>query len=717
MRNAAEKGAVKKYIANLRRKIQYHNYRYYVLDEPEISDAKYDQLFQELKELEQKHPELVTADSPTQRIGAEPLEKFDRYEHSIPMLSLNSVTTREEVRDFDERVRRMLGEVEEEVEYVVEPKIDGLAIELVYVNSVFTAGSTRGDGKTGEDITQNLKTIKTIPLRLFSDDGVRVRDSDSDSNHDSDRDQLLEVRGEVFIPVNKFKELNAELEARDEKIFANPRNAAAGSVRQLNPRVTASRHLDFLPYGIGKVEGKKFLRQTEILDYLRKVGFKVNPLIRQFDEIENVIRYYDALKERRNELDYEIDGIVVKINNIEQQEKLGVIARSPRWAIAYKFPAREEFTVVNAIRVQVGRTGVLTPVAVLEPVQIAGVTVSRASLHNEDELMRKDVRIGDTIVVKRAGDVIPEVVSVIKSKRTGIEREFQMPRRCPVCGARVIKEGPILRCIGVSCSAQLKERIKYFASPHALNIKGLGEKIIEQLVDREMVSDAADLFFLSKNDLMKLERVGDKSAENIRNALEKSKNTTFSRLLYAIGIRHVGEQTASLLADKFKDIDTLRAARYEDLIQIPEIGQEVAKSILLFFEQDSTDELLKKLERAGVRCDEHVYGKKAVAGTDLGAEEEVEWRSAEKILDGKTFVFTGQISITREEARSIVERAGGNVALSVSKRTDYLVVGEEAGSKLEKAKELGVKIIDEDAFRAMVGYLFRSWNKERNKKK
>jgi len=695
MRDTAEKGAVETNIANLRRKIDYHNYRYYVLDEPEISDAEYDRLFQELKDLEGKRPELITADSPTQRIGAEPLEEFKKYEHSIPMLSLNSVTAGEGVRDFDERVRRMLGEVE----YVVEPKIDGLAVELVYENSLFTLGSTRGDGKIGEDITQNLKTIKTIPLRLFSDDGAIESDSDS----------LLEVRGEVFIPIKKFKELNAELETKGEKLFANPRNAAAGSVRQLDPRITASRHLDFLPYGIGKVKGRKFLRQIEILDYLRKVGFKINPLIRQFDEIVDVIRYYDALKERRDELDYEIDGIVVKVSSLEEQEKLGVIARSPRWAIAYKFPAREEFTVVNEILVQVGRTGVLTPVALLEPVQIGGVSVSRASLHNEDELRRKDVRIGDTIVVKRAGDVIPEVVSVIKSKRTGIEREFQMPRRCPVCGAGVVKEGPILRCIGVSCSAQLKERIKHFASPHALNIKGLGEKIIEQLVDREMVLDAADLFFLSKSDLMKLDRIGNKSAENICDAVEKSKVTRFSRLLYAIGIRHVGEQTASLLADELKDISTLRAARYEDLIKIPEIGQEVAKSILLFFEQDSTDELLKKLKKAGVRCDEHVYGKKTVKGADAGTgtveEVSLEWGDAGKNLDGKRFVFTGQISITREEAISIVERAGGNVMTNVSKRTDYLVAGEEAGSKLEKAKERGVKIIDEGAFRSMIGRL------------
>jgi DNA ligase (NAD+) len=676
MGSGVEKEAVKKYIEDLRKKIHYHNYRYYVLDEPEISDAEYDRLFQELEELERKHPELVTSDSPTQRIGVKPLEKFGTYEHSIPMLSLNSVITEEEVRDFDERVRRMLGN--EEIEYVVEPKIDGLAMELIYENGVFTVGSTRGDGKTGEDITQNLRTIKTIPLRIFSDSDDRVSAP------------LLEVRGEVFIPVSKFKALNAELGKRGEKMFANPRNAAAGSVRQLDPRVTASRPLDFFAYGVGRGEGKEFSAQWEVLEYLRKIGLKVSPLIRQFKDCRDVIRYHDEVKEKRDDLDYEIDGIVVKVNSIAQQNKLGMISRSPRWALAYKFPAREEFTRVNDIRVQVGRTGALTPVAVLEPVQIAGVTVSRATLHNEDELRRKDVRIGDTVVVERAGDVIPEVVSVIKSKRTGVEKEFQIPDRCPVCGADVLKEGPIVRCIGVSCSAQLKERIKHFASLRALNIEGLGEKVIEQLVDRKMVSDAADLFLLTNRGLMKLERMGDKSAQNILTALEKSKHTTFARLLYALGIRHVGEHTASLLADNFEDMKTLRTVRYEDLISIPEIGPEVAKSILLFFEQESTKDLLDKLERAGVR-----YEK----------EEVREVEEAEKILRGKTFVFTGRISMQREEARSIVERLGGNVASSVSKRTDYVVAGEEHGSKLEKAAKLGVKVIDEEAFREMVGYV------------
>jgi DNA ligase (NAD+) len=670
------KEAVKQYIEDLRKKIHYHNYRYYVLDEPEISDAEYDRLFKELEELESKYPELITPDSPTQRVGAKPLAEFGTYEHSIPLLSLNSVLAQSDVRDFDERVRKFLGIEEVEVEYVVEPKIDGLAMELVYDNGVLSVGSTRGDGKTGEEITQNLRTIKTIPLRIFSD-------------ADAPPLPLLEVRGEVFMPVSKFKELNEELGARGEKMFANPRNAAAGSVRQLNPKVTASRPLDFFAYGVGKAEGKEFSTQWEVLDYLRRIRFKISPVIRRFKEFEDVIKYHEEVKERRDELDYEIDGIVVKVNSIEQQDRLGTISRSPRWALAYKFPAREEFTRVKDIVVQVGRTGALTPVAVLEPVPIAGVTVSRATLHNEDELRRKDVRIGDTVVVERAGDVIPEVVSVIKSKRTGAEKEFRMPDRCPVCGAEVMKEGPIVRCIGVSCIAQLKERIKHFASLRALNIEGLGEKVIEQLVDRKMVSDAADLFFLTKRDLLRLERMGDKLAQNILDALEKSKHTTFSRLIHALGIRHVGEHTASLLADNFGDLESLRNASYEDLISIPEIGPEVAKSILLFFEQGSTKELLDKLERAGVS-----YEKKEV---ELAEEEE-----ARRVLEGKTFVFTGRISMPREEAKSIVERFGGSVASSVSKRTDYVVVGEEAGSKLERAEKLGVKVIGEEEFREMV---------------
>ena len=671
-----EREAVTKRIEELRELIRYHNYRYYVLDAPEISDAEYDRLFAELVELEREHPELITPDSPTQRIGAKPLAEFGTYEHRIPLLSLNSVTDEADVRDFDDRVHRFLGP-ESAIEYVVEPKIDGLAMELVYEQGIFSVGSTRGDGYTGEDITQNLRTINSIPLRIRAD------------TPGSAPPALLEVRGEVYIPLTKFKVLNAKLGERGEKLFANPRNAAAGSVRQLDPKVTAARPLDFFAYGIGRLEGRTVSTQKEVLEYLQQIGFKINPLIRKFSDIDTVIHYHDTVQKQRDDLDYEIDGVVVKVNNLAQQELLGTISRSPRWAIAYKFPAREEFTRVNDIIVQVGRTGALTPVAILEPVQIAGVTVSRATLHNEDELRRKDVRIGDTVVVERAGDVIPEVVSVITSKRTGAEKEFQMPLKCPVCGSDVVKEGPIARCIGVACRAQLKERIKHFASLRALNIEGLGEKVIEQLVDRGMVADPADLFFLTKRDLARLDRMGEKSAQNILDALDRSKHTSFARLIHALGIRHVGEHTASLLAEQFHDIEALQSATYDDLTGIPEIGPEVAKSILLFFAQESTKELLQKLERAGVE-----YETTATAAGAAGP--------ASSVLKGKTFVFTGRISMPREEAKDLVERLGGKVASSVSKRTDYVVAGEDPGSKYDQAQKLRIKILDEQTFRAMV---------------
>jgi DNA ligase (NAD+) len=658
------------YVEELKKKIHYHNYRYYVLDEPEISDAVYDEIFKELEELEREYPQFITPDSPTQRVGAAPLAEFGTVEHHIPMLSLNSLSADKEVRDFDERVKRILGEP---VEYVAEPKIDGLAIELVYHNGVLSVGSTRGDGITGEDITQNLKTVKTIPLRIFSPVA------------------LLEVRGEVYMPLSRFKELNEELSRRGEKTFANPRNAAAGSVRQLDARITASRPLDFSSYAIGRAEGVKFDTHIEILAVLRKAGFKVNPLIRLYTDIDEVIEYHQEIKEKREELDYEIDGIVVKVNSLEQQERLGAISRSPRWAIAYKFPPKQEFTRVKDIIVQVGRTGALTPVALLEPVQIAGVTVSRATLHNEEELKKKEVRIGDTVVVERAGDVIPEVVSVVTSRRSGRENEFKMPSKCPVCGADTLREGPIVRCIGASCSAQIKERIKHFASLRAMNMEGLGEKIIEQLVDKKLVSDAADIYFLKKQDLLKLERIGDKLAQNMLDAIEKSKKTSFFRLIHALGIRHVGEHIASLLADKFEDIEALKEANYEDFVRIEGIGPEIAKSICLFFEQESTKKFLDKLERAGVEYKER-----------LVEEEEKEAEKVKKALHGKTFVFTGRISMPREAATRLVERMGGKVASSVSKKTDYVIAGEDGGSKLEKAEKLGVKIIKENVFTEMV---------------
>ncbi|MHC1582231.1 MAG: NAD-dependent DNA ligase LigA [Candidatus Syntropharchaeia archaeon] len=655
---------IKERIEKLRKEINRHNYLYYVLDSPEISDAEYDRLMRELEELERKYPEFITPDSPTQRIGAPPLEEFKTVEHRIPMLSLSSLFSEEEVRDFDRRIKNLLDT--EKVEYVAEPKIDGLAVELVYENGIFTIGSTRGDGYRGEDITQNLRTIRSIPLRLLTDNPP----------------SLLEVRGEVYMPIEEFRELNRKIEEEGGKPFANPRNAAAGSVRQLDPSVTASRPLNIFVYGVGVVEGVSWKTHWEVLKSLSELGFRINPNIRLCKDISDVFDFYEWLKEERERLPYEIDGMVVKVNDLSLHEKLGTTARSPRWAFAYKFPPRQEYTRIKDIVVQVGRTGALTPVAILEPVEIGGVRVSRATLHNEDEIRRKDVRIGDMVIVERAGDVIPEVVGVMKSKRTGKEREFTMPSTCPVCGGEVMKEEAVARCINPSCPAQLKERIRHFASKGAMDIEGLGPKIIEQLVENNLISDAADLYFLKKEDLLKLERMGDKLAENILGSIEKSKNTTLSRLIYALGIRHVGERIASILAEHFKDLENLKNAKYEDLIEIPEIGPEIARSIISFFAQEGTKRLLKKLGEAGV-----TYEKE---------------EKKEEILKGKIFVFTGKISMPRDEAKRIVESLGGRVTSSVSKKTDYVVVGENPGSKLEDARRLGIKILSEEEFRRMV---------------
>ncbi|MHC1566972.1 MAG: NAD-dependent DNA ligase LigA [Candidatus Syntropharchaeia archaeon] len=655
---------IKERIEKLRKEINRHNYLYYVLDSPEISDAEYDRLMRELEELERKYPEFITPDSPTQRIGAPPLEEFKTVEHRIPMLSLSSLFSEEEVRDFDRRIKNLLDT--EKVEYVAEPKIDGLAVELVYENGIFTIGSTRGDGYRGEDITQNLRTIRSIPLRLLTDNPP----------------SLLEVRGEVYMPIEEFRELNRKIEEEGGKPFANPRNAAAGSVRQLDPSVTASRPLNIFVYGVGVVEGVSWKTHWEVLKSLSELGFRINPNIRLCKDISDVFDFYEWLKEERERLPYEIDGMVVKVNDLSLHEKLGTTARSPRWAFAYKFPPRQEYTRIKDIVVQVGRTGALTPVAILEPVEIGGVRVSRATLHNEDEIRRKDVRIGDMVIVERAGDVIPEVVGVMKSKRTGEEREFTMPSTCPVCGGEVMKEEAVARCINPSCPAQLKERIRHFASKGAMDIEGLGPKIIEQLVENNLISDAADLYFLKKEDLLKLERMGDKLAENILGSIEKSKNTTLSRLIYALGIRHVGERIASILAEHFKDLENLKNAKYEDLIEIPEIGPEIARSIISFFAQEGTKRLLKKLGEAGV-----TYEKE---------------EKKEEILKGKIFVFTGKISMPRDEAKRIVESLGGRVTSSVSKKTDYVVVGENPGSKLEDARRLGIKILSEEEFRRMV---------------
>ena len=651
--------SAKRRIEELRKALNYHNFRYYTLDDPEISDARYDRLMLELENLEKEFPKFVTPDSPTQRVGKEPAEGFEAVEHSIPMQSLSSAFEVKEVYDFEDRIKRSIFG---EVQFVTEPKMDGVAVELVYRDGVLVTGSTRGDGRFGEDITQNLRTINTIPLRLFSDEI-----------------SLLEVRGEVYMPISEFTALNRRMEDEGGKTFANPRNAASGSVRQLDSKVTASRRLDAFIYGIGRVEGKTFSTHWEVMQFLPKLGFKVNPLIKLCNDTTEAIEFHDLLLKNRDELDYEIDGMVIKVNDFSMQEMLGSISRSPRWAIAYKFPPKQETTKVLDIRVQVGRTGALTPVAMLSPVQLSGVTVKSATLHNEEDMKKKDIKIGDTVIVQRAGDVIPEVVKVITSKRTGTEREFIMPKNCPVCGSNIIKEEVISRCCNNFCPAQVKGNITHFASKGAMNIEGLGPKIIEQLVDNGLISDSIDLYFLKKEDLLGLERMGDKLAENILDSINKSRNTTLSRLIYALGIRHVGEHVADLIADRFGNIENLKKVTSEKLIDIPEIGPEIANSVVSFFGSKEADLLFEKIDRAGIIYEGGVVEKR----TDL---------------NGKTFVFTGRISISRDEAKRMVERLGGHVSSSVSKKTGYVVSGEDPGSKHDRAKELGVEILGEEEF-------------------
>jgi len=661
---------VQKKIEELRKAINYHNYRYYVLDSPEISDAEYDRLFDRLVELERRYPQLVTPNSPTQRVGALPLEKFGTLRHSLHMLSLSKALTEEEFLDFHRRVKDFGGVSDEEIEYVVEPKFDGLAVELIYSQGSFVQGSTRGDGFVGEDVTLNLKTIRSVPLRLFP----------------QETPFLIEVRGEVILNRSDFEALNQKREREGKPLFANPRNAAAGSVRQLDPKVTASRPLNMFAYGIGLIEGKTLETHYQVMEYLKKLGFRVNEHTKLLRTTSEVIEYYHQMLELRKNLDYETDGIVIKVNDFFLQKRLGKLQRSPRWAVAWKFPAQQETTVVRDIVVNVGRTGALTPVALLEPVEVGGVTVSRATLHNEDELKRKDVRIGDTVIVQRAGDVIPEVVAVVKSKRRGKERIFVMPDRCPVCGATTVRlEGEAaIRCTGISCPAQLKENIFHFASRGGMDIDGLGYRIIEQMVDKGLISDPADLYFLTKDDMFRLERMGDKLAQNILDSIVRSRKPPLSKLILSLGIRNVGEHLASVLAREFGSIDNLRKASLERLVEVKEIGPVVAESICAFFQDPKNLKVLDKLKRGGVAFGEE---KKALYTP----------------LKGKTFVLTGGLSsMTRSQAKERIERWGGRVSSSVSGKTDFVVVGENPGSKLQEAQRLKVRIINENEFKGMI---------------
>lgn len=661
------------HIALLRKTINYHNYRYYVLDDPEISDAAYDRLLRELEDTEKRYPETVTPDSPTQRVGAAPLKAFKTVRHTLPMLSLSNCFTREEVREFDSRIKRFLKSAGD-LEYIAEAKLDGVAVELIYQQGRFVLGSTRGDGTRGEDVTANLKTIRSIPLELLPAGGIAIPD-------------YLEVRGEVFLGKGEFKRLNEKREERGEPLFANPRNAAAGSLRQLDPRVTADRPLDIFCHGAGSIAGVRLATHWDSLLTFSQLGLKVNPLRYRCSTIDEVLDCYEAILRKRSELNYEIDGVVIKVNDCRLQERLGSISRSPRWATAYKFEAHEETTTVKDIIVQVGRTGALTPVAIMEPVKVGGVEVSRATLHNQDEIDKKDIRIGDTVVVRRAGDVIPEVMRVVTSKRVGTEQRFVMPAKCPECGAGVVKirDEAAYRCLGLSCPAQLKESIKHFASKGAMNIDGLGDKIVDQLVSAGLVKDVADIYSLTVHDLEPLERMAATSANNLISAIKRSTSSGLDRLVYGLGIRHVGAHTAAVLVNNLGSMENILSADEQSLLAIREIGPEVARSIVQFCRQEANRTVISRLKAAGV---------------SFTPPE----RESTGNLKGTTFVFTGVLKgFTREEATRLVEDRGGRVTASLSGKTGYLVAGESPGSKVEKALGYGVPVITESEFKKLTG--------------
>jgi len=658
---------------NLRQALHRHNYRYYVLDDPEISDAEYDRMMQELVALETAYPELASPDSPSARVGAAPSDKFETLPHSLPMLSLDNGFDDSDILDFDRRIKKNL-DTDADILYTAEPKMDGLAVELVYEKGRLITASTRGDGIRGEVITANAKTIRTVPLVLQENKEVKIP-------------AYLEVRGEVFMGLECFRCLNAERLKAGIAPFANPRNAAAGSLRQLDPAVTAKRPLEIFCYGTGRSDISSD-SHWETLEILKKLGFRINPLIRARIGIDLCLEYYRELGNRRHTLPYDIDGVVIKIDKYSWQQELGATARSPRWAIAYKFEAIRSSTRIVSIDVQVGRTGALTPVAIMEPVTVGGVTVSRATLHNEDEIRRKDIRIGDTVLIQRAGDVIPEVVKVIVSVRTGQESVFNMPSNCPVCAAAVYrdKDEAVLRCNNSNCPAQIKARLRHFASKAAFDIDGLGEKLADQLVEKGLIASYSDIFHLNNVQLQSLERMGAKSAGNLIAAVEKSKKISFSRFIYALGIRHVGENIADILAGRFESIAQLSDAPIELLETIEGIGPEIAESIRHFFEQDENRKTVRRILESGVEI--LVKAKQTYASP----------------IQGKVFVLTGTLEgMTRNEAKQIIEDAGGKVSSSVSRNTDYLVAGDDPGSKLERAESLGVQIIDKAEFLELIG--------------
>ncbi|RNB61455.1 NAD-dependent DNA ligase LigA [Brevibacillus gelatini] len=654
-------------IKELAKRIERHNRLYYEEDRPEITDQEYDQLMRELIELETRFPELASPDSPTQRVGGEPLPFFEKVVHKTPMLSLGNAFGEADIRDFDRRVRQAVGN--QPVRYVAELKIDGLAVSLHYENGMFVRGATRGDGTTGEDITQNLKTIRSIPLKLT-------------------RPLTLEVRGEAYMPKAAFEKLNREREERGEPLFANPRNSAAGSLRQLDPKIAASRQLDTFIYSIGELQGETVESHSEGLELLESLGFKVNKERRVFDDIEELLAFIDSWTQKRPSLPYEIDGMVIKVDSYAQQEELGYTAKSPRWAIAYKFPAEEAITILEGIEVSVGRTGSVTPTALLKPVSLAGTTVKRASLHNEDIIREKGLLIGDHVVVKKAGDIIPEIIAVLPERRTGNETPFAMPTHCPECGSELVRleEEVALRCINPMCPALIREGMIHFVSRAAMNIDGLGEKVVAQLYRDGIIHSVADLYYLhEKRDvLLSMERMGEKSVDNLLAAIEASKQNSLERVLFGLGIRLVGAKAARVLAEHFGHIDAIMQASEEELTQINEIGPKMAASLINYFAQPQAQAVIERLKAAGVNME--YKGVRVEAGADLP-------------FSGKTIVLTGTLSqMSRQEAEEAIVRLGGKVTSSVSKKTDLVIAGEKAGSKLEKAEKLGVPVMDEAGF-------------------
>ena len=652
-------------IEKLRSLINYHSNLYYKLDEPEISDFEYDKLMQKLKKIESDHPELVTPDSPTQRIGGKILEGFEEVRHNVPMQSLTDVFNRESVIEFGKKTESVLGE---KVEYVTELKIDGLSVSLEYRDGFFFRGSTRGDGFVGEDVTENLKTIHSIPLKL------------------TENLPYLEVRGEVYMPHSSFLRLNEMQEEKELKTFKNPRNAAAGSLRQLDSRIAAERKLEIYVFNVQQIEGKFLTTHKESIDYLSRLGFKTIPIEKVFSSIEDAYKEVEHIGEKRDELGFDIDGAVIKVNSLKQRRILGSTSKCPKWAVAYKYPPEKKETKLKDIFIQVGRTGVLTPNAVLESVRLAGTTVSKATLHNIDYINDKDIRIGDTVVVQKAGDIIPEVLNVVKEKRTGQEIKFNMPAVCPVCGAKVYREEgeAAYRCTGGECPAQLARNIIHFASKNAMDIDGLGPALVNQLLENNLIESAADLFILKKEDIANLEKMGNKSADNLLNAIDKSKENELERLIYALGIRHVGEKCAEELALHFRTLDKLMNADAEEIAKIRDVGNIIATSIIRFFEQEQNRDIIEKLRSFGVNF---TCKKEAAKG----------------VFSGKTIVLTGTLSkYSRSEATEIIKAHGGKTSSSVSKNTDLVLAGAEAGSKLDKAESLGIHIINEQEFEDML---------------